>query len=563
MRSRQKICLLSVTAALLVIILGQAIVAGQAGGDLDGHWAKATINRWISREIMQGYPDGSFKPDAPIKRAEFAALINRTFGYTAIAAVKFTDMDGSEWFAPEIGKAVAAGYMNGYPDGSFRPQANIARQEAAVVLARIAGLKDSGGSISFSDRDSIPGWSRPAIAAVAGTGLITGYPDGSFRPGASITRAETATILDRFIAEIFREEGTHGTVSERTVVNGNAIILAEDVELFNYHIKGDLYIAESVGEGTVVLEGVKVDGRLVVNGGGTGSVVIKDSTVATLIIDKTGVRVVVQDDTQITEAYIMTSSKIEQNDNSQRIKFLFIEENEGEITLSGGFGTVSVKSESGKITLKSGHIDNLIIESAAKNVLCEIAETASVKNVVLNAPAKISGTGAIETAVINVDGVVIEQQPARVILAEDVTATVAGKKVFGPPSDDSSSGSGTSGGSGSSGGGGGSDDDKPSHVKVKSIQVTPQTMLLQVGRTGSIKVTVMPANASNKKVIWTSSDPGIATVDGSGKVSAVSPGVAVITAASAENTNIKASCIVTVTEYNVISNMLQLTIEAR
>ena len=92
----------------------------------------------------------------------------------------------------------------------------------------------------------------------------------------------------------------------------------------------------------------------------------------------------------------MTSSKIEQNDNSQRIKFLFIEENEGEITLSGGFGTVSVKSESGKITLKSGHIDNLIIESAAKNVLCEIAETASVKNVVLNAPAKISGTGAIE-----------------------------------------------------------------------------------------------------------------------------------------------------------------------
>ena len=157
----------------------------------------------------------------------------------------------------------------------------------------------------------------------------------------------------------------------------------------------------------------------------------------------------------------------------------------------------------------------------------------------------------------------IEQQPARVILAEDVTATVAGKKVFEPPSDDSSSGSGTSGGSGSPGGRGGSDDDKPSHVKVKSIQVTPQTMLLQVGRTGSIKVTVTPANASNKKVIWTSSDPGIATVDGSGKVTAVSPGVAVITAASAENTKIKASCIVTVTEYNVISNILQVTIEAR
>ena len=72
MRSRLKNCLPSVTAALLVINLGQAILAGQAGGDLDGHWAKATITRWISREIIQGYPDGAFRPNAPIKRAEFA-----------------------------------------------------------------------------------------------------------------------------------------------------------------------------------------------------------------------------------------------------------------------------------------------------------------------------------------------------------------------------------------------------------------------------------------------------------------------------------------------------------
>ena len=59
-------------------------------------------------------------------------------------------MDGSEWFAPEIGKAVAAGYMNGYPD-FFQACANIARQEAAVALARIAGLKDSGGSGSAAE----------------------------------------------------------------------------------------------------------------------------------------------------------------------------------------------------------------------------------------------------------------------------------------------------------------------------------------------------------------------------------------------------------------------------
>ncbi|NLN07930.1 MAG: S-layer homology domain-containing protein, partial [Firmicutes bacterium] len=412
-----------ILAFCLLLVLSPAVATGEAVTDIEGHWAEAAISRWASKKIVKGYLDGSFKPNAPIKRVEFAALINRIFGLTTLSSVEFSDVKGNEWFAPEIKKAVAAGYMNGYPEGTFRPDADISRQEAAVVLARILGLDYTDESFNFSDFDSIPAWSRWAVAAVAQTGLITGYPDGSFKPAAGITRAETVTILDRYIAEIFTEEGSYGNAAEQTVIPGNAIILAENIELKNFHIEGDLYIAESVGEGTVTLDGVIIDGELIVKGGGANSVVLKNTKALTLYVDKEGVRIVIQDGTQIAEAYILTSSLIEQADK-QGIQSLFIEEIFGEegVVLSGSFANVSIRCESGKIVLEGGHIDELNIESAAEDIIFEIGSGASVQNLVLNAPATVGGTGSIGFAQVNASGAVIEQQPAIVIVAPDVTA---------------------------------------------------------------------------------------------------------------------------------------------
>jgi hypothetical protein len=419
----------------MIWVVSPAVAAGQAVNDISGHWAEAAVNRWVDREIVEGYSDGSFKPDAPVKRAEFAALINRIFGHTSLALAEFTDITGREWFASDIAKAVAAGVMNGYPDGTFKPNADISRQEAAVVLARVIGLKDDGSSLPFTDHNSIPAWSRPAVAAATKAGLISGYPDGSFRPTAGITRAETVAILDRFAAELIREEGTYGNAAEQTVVEGSVIILAKDTELINYHIKGDLYIAESVGESAVTLDGVIIDGNLVVKGGGADSVVIKESTIRNLIVDKDGVRVAIQDGTQVVEAYIMSPAKIEQSDDGKGIESLFIEHSDGEIVLSGSFGRISINSETGKVTLESGRVENLVIESTAENVIVEVASNASVTNAVVNAPATISGTGSIENAKITASGAVIEQQPANLELDDGVTATVGGKEVTGTPSE--------------------------------------------------------------------------------------------------------------------------------
>lgn len=483
------------------VMLSQVVAAGPE--DVEGHWAGAAIGKWTERRMIRGYPDGSFRPDAPITRAEFVVLINRLFGYMTEDSVIFSDVGDEDWFALDVRRA--AGYMQGYPDGTFRPNESISRQEVAAVLVRVAELEE-GGVIPFSDR--IPEWSRPYVAAAVKAGLVKGYPDGTFKPENGITRAESVVIMDRLVSDVVLDGGIY----EDLVTDGSVIVLSS-AEMRNCHVRGDLYLAEN--SGASVLAGTIVDGRIIINS--ADRIDIRDVTARGVIVNRAG-----------------------------------------DISLSGGFDTVNVKTGSGRIGLAGGHVNNFFVESSAGGIM--IDNNATIDNLVLNAPATVDGIGAIQLAVINVSGSRIKQRPAKVILGEGVTATIAGILVGGEDAGDSSDGGG---GSGSSGGGGGSDDDKPSHVKVKSIQVTPQTMLLQVGRTGSIKVTVTPANASNKKVIWTSSDPGIATVDGSGKVTAVSPGVAVITAASAENTKIKASCIVTVTEYNVISNMLQVTIEAR
>ena len=258
-------------AGLLVMCMilgsGPAAILAQAGTDIEGHWAEEAMDRWVDRGIVKGYEDGTFGPDRFIKRAEFAALVNRTFGYATLSSTKFPDVADDDWFAADVSKAVGAGYMKGYDDGTFRPDDFITRQEAALVFARIYELEETHETYDFTDIESIPNWSRWAVVAVAKAGIMTGYPDGSFGPAGKIKRAETVTVLDRLVAEVFTEEGTYGSLDEETVIDGNVIVTAGDVTLVNMHIEGKFLIAESDGEGVVTLEGVTVDGTVTVSGG--------------------------------------------------------------------------------------------------------------------------------------------------------------------------------------------------------------------------------------------------------------------------------------------------------
>lgn len=403
---------------------------------MEGHWAGDALELWHSRGILRGYEDGSLKPDGSITRAEFAALVNRTYGLVDTKTVYFTDVYDDDWFKQDIEKAYAAGYLEGYPDGTVGPDRSITRQEATLVLARLKGLGKDAQDHPFTDLSSIPQWSKWAVMACAAEGFVEGYDDGSFGPEAGITRAETITILDRMFQEIYSEPGVYGT-DEAGEIRGSVVVSSTGVTLQNLTIAGDLLIAQSVGDGEVVLKNVVVEGNTQVSGGGAHSVIVIDSSLGTVNIDKENVSLLAKGKTEIDVVNLSAAARLEQQDiEGDGIKDVVLDESleEGtKVVLVGNFNKVEVLAGSIILELEDGRIVELITGVDADAVSIVLEEGTSVGSLTLNAPADVSGQGAIEEATINSPGSTIEQKPAKVTLGEGVTALVAGETVAPTP----------------------------------------------------------------------------------------------------------------------------------
>ena len=163
--------------------------------DYDKHWAKKEIEASIELGLAKGYPDGSFKPDKVITRVEFFSLVNNLFEYTEISKIEYKDVSAYSWYAPVIAKANAAGYISGYTDGGIHPEGNITRQEAALIISRIKKLTTKAEKLSYTDATLVAEWSENAVIAVFESGIMSGYPDNTFRPDMNLTRAEAVVIL--------------------------------------------------------------------------------------------------------------------------------------------------------------------------------------------------------------------------------------------------------------------------------------------------------------------------------------------------------------------------------
>jgi len=188
---------LSFVLALLMVLglLVPASVLG-ASSDIGGHWAEDVINQWVDEGLAGGYGDGTFRPNDPITRAEFMSFVNRAFGFEDEGNAPFTDVPADAWYAPVIRQAMAAGYLEGYPDGTVRPNNSITRQEATVIITKVLDLEADMDELDrFTDSDGIPAWSRSFVSAVVKAGFMSGYPDGTFGAVRNITRAESLVTL--------------------------------------------------------------------------------------------------------------------------------------------------------------------------------------------------------------------------------------------------------------------------------------------------------------------------------------------------------------------------------
>jgi len=166
--------------------------------DIAGHWAEDVIEHAVSEGIVSGYPDGTFRPNDTVTRAEFAVMLTSALKLTGEgSALTFTDAAKiPSWARKAVQQAVQAGMISGYEDGTFRPEAQITRSEMAVMIAAALKLDiKASDTTGFADDESIPSWSKGAIAKLRELDLMVGYGGNRFNPAAHATRAEAVTIL--------------------------------------------------------------------------------------------------------------------------------------------------------------------------------------------------------------------------------------------------------------------------------------------------------------------------------------------------------------------------------
>ena len=250
--------------------IGCTTMTAGAFSDTAGHWAESAINKWSQEYgIIQGYDDGTFRPDNSITRGAFAGILDRFLHFqTASPANTFSDTAGTYW-EDAILKLHASGVYLGN-GGKALSGSTITRQQAVAMIGRAFNIAPEVASVSYTDGNEIAEYALSYVAEFESRGYLTDCTDGRFRPTDPITRAEIVNILGNMVHTLIQENTTW-----TQNVQGNLLIsAAEGATLRDLEIGGDLILAPGV-QGTVTLTDTVIDGSI--RNYGTGQVVFGET----------------------------------------------------------------------------------------------------------------------------------------------------------------------------------------------------------------------------------------------------------------------------------------------
>ncbi len=162
--------------------------------DTDGHWAAASIAEWTVRGVLKGYPDGSFRPNGSVTLAELATMLCRIRDYPSAGGAECTGLKLSDWYYDSVSRLLAQRMLPVH--GSFTE--TLTREDACYMIGRAFGLDKAGASgaiVGYSDLAGCSSYTLTLVKKMSACDIIHGYPDGSFRPKNSISRAEVVTLL--------------------------------------------------------------------------------------------------------------------------------------------------------------------------------------------------------------------------------------------------------------------------------------------------------------------------------------------------------------------------------
>lgn len=166
--------------------------------DIKDHYSKEYVENMIQKGIINGYEDGTFRPDSLITRAEISKILSVALKLdTKDITSDFSDVKDGDWFGAYVAAMAKNGYINGY-NGQFMPSENLKRQDIAVIMANILKNDEEVEVPEYKDLSDISEYAKESVAKMNALGIMTGS-DGIFRPQDGITRAEVAIVVTRLL----------------------------------------------------------------------------------------------------------------------------------------------------------------------------------------------------------------------------------------------------------------------------------------------------------------------------------------------------------------------------
>lgn len=212
---------------------------------------------------------GNYTPEAAVTRWEFMRYINRAFDFTEKASISYSDVQTSDPYYETIQIAVKHGYINGTGNNKMSPEGILTREQAATILGRLHKYAPAASASKldvFTDKSRISSYATSYVAEAVSQGYINGYTDGTFKPQGNLKRGEIAKILYFYLGSSLGESGKQYTSADFNGDTKNVTISAA-CTLSDATVNGNLYITEDVLSGNVNLNNVTVKGDIIVGGG--------------------------------------------------------------------------------------------------------------------------------------------------------------------------------------------------------------------------------------------------------------------------------------------------------
>ena len=455
---------LAITISLVTVPV-QAAEAPQFS-DVDGHWGEEAIVRWADYGVIEG-SNGQFNPDAPITRAEMAAVIARLLGLTETAENTFTDVEAGAWYAQAILQCAAAGIIQG-SNGMANPNGTLTRQEAAVMLGRALGIQPDEGDVAFLDGEQVADWAAGYVSVMSDRGILNGVGGNQFAPLEDINRASVVTVLNNAVTAYANEPGATVQAS-----GGIALVVAEDVTVTGTAedvlivAGGDVTVAADVsGSVTVSAEGAGVTvaenavvGTVAVSGGSAAVTVEADASVSTLAVAESasGASVTVAADAAVETVTVAAPESSVTISGSVRAVEAAETAGNADITVGAGATVDSITTAAaGTDITVSGTVETVTVAGTAGSTTVTANRGAEITSVDNSAgDVTISGSGTVERVTTSGNNTAVNTDGTELTVAEGVTGVTENNKDVDAgetvTTDRPTSGGGSSSGGGSTG----------------------------------------------------------------------------------------------------------------